>query len=503
MSGTPQPVVQVQTTVPPAPPAFRKTARTSIEVAGLTATVRAEDRQKMTATEREKLHVAAVSGLIAKFGLLSMSDDKAQLQNTYNVTMRIHEFFEKLTKFDMQGQFLQVVTPNPADPTTTLAGKVNVLEEYPTLGTAEVRTSNKYYKEYGPDHMIQNLLWSQELLENSCETALRDKVTEQLLDVPSIEQGGPLFFLMMIKVITSTTEEATRAMIRKLTTMKISDLQGENVDKAISNVRIALTRLRTVNQVPNDIKKLLIELFQTTSVPGFNEVFKTLDNTMRLGLASGPLFDEGRIIDLAETTYHEFNERGEWTSAKSSGGIFTVCWNCQEEGHVRSECPKLRVQQPNNEGSRGGGRYGRGRNGRFGRHQGNGRGRSGRGRVGGQRGGRYQDDGRGRAGGRGEFGRGEGRGRGGSTDAMARPPQVRGQTEQNFNGVAHSWCHWCARWVSDHGTHTHAQHFNSVPIAPPATPQVTPHTTFVVPPSPQAQFASAFQGMQLDMSGKE
>ena len=476
---------------------FLTVPRTVAEVEGLTATIKGADRVKLTATEREKLHVAAVSTLPTKFGLLSMSDSTAQLQNTYNVTMRIHEFYGKLLKYDMHGQFIAVVKPNPANPAQTLAAKCNVLEDYTKMNAFEVRASNKYYKEYGPGYMLQNLLWSQELLENSCEASLRDKVTEQMLNVPIVEQGGPLFYLIMIKVITSTTEEATRAMVRKLTTMKITEIQGEDVDKAISNIRTAITRLRTVDQVPSDIKKLLIEIFQKTSVPGFNDVFKALDNSMRIGLASGPAYDVEGILQLAETTYHEFNERGEWTSSKSSGGSsFLTCWNCGEEGHVRSECTKPHVPQAGRGGrdGRGGGRFGAGR-GRFGR---------GRGRWRGGRGGR-NEEGRGRS-------RGPGRERG-VIDAMTRPPQVRGQNQQNFNGVPHQWCHSCTRWMPDHGTRTHGsansasttpQGQNHAALAMAGAPfQVSPHTTFQMPASPEAQFSAVFQGTnsQYSMSG--
>jgi hypothetical protein len=68
---------------------FRPTARTDTEIADIAANVRGEDRANLSTAEREKLHVAAIASLPTKFGLLSMSDEGAQLQNTYNVTMRI------------------------------------------------------------------------------------------------------------------------------------------------------------------------------------------------------------------------------------------------------------------------------------------------------------------------------------------------------------------------------------------------------------------------------
>ena len=83
--------------------------------------------------------------------------------------------------------------------------------------------------------------------------------------------------------------------------------------------------------------------------------------------------------------------------------------------------------------------------------------------------------------------------------------QAKGHTEQHFNGVAHSWCHWCTRWMPDHGTHTHPVPAAQVSVAAASGGggplQVSPHTTFVVSPTPQAHFAAMAQSTKLNISG--
>ena len=170
---------------------FRTSPRSDAERTAIAANVLAHERQALSPNDREKLHVAAILSLPTKFGLLSMSDDAAQLQNNYNVTMRIHEFLTKLTKFDMQEQFVSIVTPDPANPSVTIPKTINVIEEYTKLCIEEVQHSNKYYNDYGPQHMVQNLVWLQELLENSCEPALRDKVTSNCCLFCKINKVGP------------------------------------------------------------------------------------------------------------------------------------------------------------------------------------------------------------------------------------------------------------------------------------------------------------------------
>ena len=74
-------------------------------------------------------------------------------------------------------------------------------------------------------------------------------------------------------LITTTTAEATQRMVTRITTMKIRDIQGEDVSKAVSTIRGALQHLETAQAVPNDIRNILIDIFSKTLVPEFNSIF--------------------------------------------------------------------------------------------------------------------------------------------------------------------------------------------------------------------------------------
>jgi hypothetical protein len=217
---------------------FLGAPRTNEELYGLGATVRMQDRENLTVREREKHHEYAISALPTKFALLSLSAEKEQLQNTYNVMMRTQELFQRLDKYDMANVFAEIVTPDTANPGQITADVKNLRVNALGATETEVRASNRFYNRFGQPYDIQNLVWSQELLENSCESELRDKVMESLLLVPEDERGGPLYFRVMMGLITSSTAEATRAMITRITTLKIRDIQGEDIDKAVSTIRV-------------------------------------------------------------------------------------------------------------------------------------------------------------------------------------------------------------------------------------------------------------------------
>ncbi len=93
--------------------------------------------------------------------------------------------------------------------------------------------------------------------------------------------------------------------------------------------------------MPPDLVIKLIEIFQTSSVSDFNNIF----GTMRIdqGLRHNNYIHE-EILVIAETTYNEFLESDEWPAAGSDILAFKFiklnCWNCEEKSHMSCDCKK-------------------------------------------------------------------------------------------------------------------------------------------------------------------
>jgi len=51
------------------------------------------------------------------------------------------------------------------------------------------------------------------------------------MNVPDLERFGPFFFKILMNVITSNTEEAILTLTSKLSTFKITSIQGENITR--------------------------------------------------------------------------------------------------------------------------------------------------------------------------------------------------------------------------------------------------------------------------------
>ena len=69
------------------------------------------------------------------------------------------------------------------------------------MSEAHVRGTMRFKRYYGQPYDIQDLQWSQEFLENSCKENLRIKVRERTRTFPDVEQGGALFYHVMIWLI--------------------------------------------------------------------------------------------------------------------------------------------------------------------------------------------------------------------------------------------------------------------------------------------------------------
>jgi hypothetical protein len=89
--------------------------------------------------------------------------------------------------------------------------------------------------------------------------------------------------------------------------MKLTNFNGEDVTKAASQLRGAITALEVVGQVPHDIVDRLLDIFHTTSVVEFNATFRVMRIQQRtLGMNLFP----SEIMNLAE---------GEWNGIANPG----------------------------------------------------------------------------------------------------------------------------------------------------------------------------------------
>jgi hypothetical protein len=181
------------------------------------------------------------------------------------------------------------------------------------------------------------------------------------MSYPNEARGGPLFFVIMMELLLSQTEEAVIALQTKLKKMDLKSIPGENVERAVSLSRAALVRLETFGKVPDDIIRILLRIFQTSSVPAFNEFFHHLEQQRKVEQAMSTTKTEEtnvttqNILRAATIQYRSLWEENLWTGVRNGTSTFSTsttandkggksphskCWNCGDVNHSLPNCPK-------------------------------------------------------------------------------------------------------------------------------------------------------------------
>ena len=74
----------------------------------------------------------------------------------------------------------------------------NLLDNFKGVEKSTTRRSNTHYLQYGVDYAVENLLWSADIILNTCKELLRDKIREELVGVSDIEAGRSLVLKLML-----------------------------------------------------------------------------------------------------------------------------------------------------------------------------------------------------------------------------------------------------------------------------------------------------------------
>ena len=305
---------------------FNITARTDEQIYAASRRIPQETRPTEPVA-LAKLRARATVGIDPPFTFLDLDNSDLALQHTYNVSMRIQSFEYILTQYDMIDAFkIHLIQPDTEPPVllNDSSGNhvvINLLTHHSSLTESQVRKYILFLKRYGQTYDVQNLDWTQELFNNSCNADLRDKVNEKVLGVHPFEIAGPLLFYHGMSLITTQTADAVRALTLRVTNLKLGDIQGENVGTAISQMRGALLRLKALDKVPNDIVDKILDTMQTSSVEKFNRFFENISFQLRL---APNLYTAEDILHLAEKTHREFVASGEWTGINNTGTTFTA-----------------------------------------------------------------------------------------------------------------------------------------------------------------------------------
>ena len=129
-----------------------------------------------------------------------------------------------------------------------------------------------------------------------------------------------------MKVIVRTTDQATRALVQRIKNLKISEIQGENVLTATSLICGAIQRLEIINALPKDITTILLSVYQTSSCPEFNDLFRLMEMNVKLNIIKAYKINE--IVNIANGNYQELIDLGKWQTPEAKTAFLTKQKQC-------------------------------------------------------------------------------------------------------------------------------------------------------------------------------
>ena len=352
-----------------------------------------KERANLDAHQRSLLFEQATTKLpngVKFVPLPATINDPKQLSTFSSVDSTIQVFVERLQAFDLRDVFylLTVLDMNnhkaeeeedPNNPGVKRLKMIDLLTDYANVSVAQVATSNQFYHlwtDNAVDQMHTNLNWSYYLLKNNIDPLLMSRLQPKYDAFPVSQRGGPLLFALLMAELLYTNESAVQTLKDQIEKYKINKVPGEDIKK-ISSVILSVAKRIWYSKgecFPENFVDTIISLLQTSSVPSFNEQYKTIALTRasdkakeRVAVTSGAAAPTGtyqndlatveRLLNMAATFYDGYTRDGTWnthvktkhvqpvqsssTDAKPAAALVTgTCFNCGSKDHMLPDCPK-------------------------------------------------------------------------------------------------------------------------------------------------------------------
>ena len=303
-----------------------------------------------------KVKESCAKGIENKFTQLKPIDENSPVEHfesVYSVVSRFDDLQESLRTNDMIGVFTIAshYEPDGSGP-TNISTPVDLFHDIKSTDMGVVKLANQYFYEYGQDYHGENVAWSGEKILNSCDESLRDKLIESTRGWSPLHKGGPTYLKLLMGLIVATSKKSLRSLLNKVSSLKLTDFNGEDVGRAVSFLRGASLILKDNDALPSDFLTLVLNIFCETTCTTFGSYVTTIEHNVDLEIMK---FTTDDILRLFENKYIDMLGRTEWTpksiTAGQNSGFFTnggtlniMCFNCGGLGHAINDC-KLPINQ--------------------------------------------------------------------------------------------------------------------------------------------------------------
>lgn len=282
-------------------------------------TVPRAERENLSAPDREKIRNHVIQALQPAFStnadlIKQTNQGHSFLANSLDFQKQVKNLKVRLMAYSVADVFTLYLLDTNGQP---IKEEFNLLDSYSKVTLEHALANSSMYSYYGDEVTMENLIWSKELILASCDNDLRARIETQMATLPVDQDTGPIAFYYLATFIVSTSDSVARAIVTKLSTMRLAHFPGEDVALMAATVRGAAARLNSCGRLPGDMNEIVADILDSATSFKFRSEFDTL-RTMRNPVVA----DWDRMLDRACELYHDLTLKGRWAPLRKQGASF-------------------------------------------------------------------------------------------------------------------------------------------------------------------------------------
>ena len=323
-----------------------------------------DKRHEFDFETKQLFHDFATKPVLPKNDKLSLpnykTNDDGTLQGIHHRSTQLYTLFDHLHAAGLDDVFNIVVPGDLANSAALRPGSYNLFDDYLRLTPAHVANSNVYWRRYVKAPWIaENMQFSFEFLKANTTPSLFEKCMEDYRSYNEEQQGGPLMMHLLLERIQNKSESTILILQAKVKSLSLKTITNEDVDTAVSYIKDAHKAFIGASRpdksfVPDDFPETIFKIFQTSSTPQFNDVFRKMYDDLQTaadmtgGLPEWPSVSS--LTNLATKTYQRLLVEDVWikptpTALVGESGTGTrpkgKCFNCGGD-HLLPQCTQPR-----------------------------------------------------------------------------------------------------------------------------------------------------------------
>ena len=286
-----------------------------------------EDRENLNASDKGKVYFSFIKGIPNKFNAANTIMGLEDISTIHNISAFAEQRMDlqkHITSIGAHSVFL-ILKFNPDNtllhPDTPEGKPTNLLIASILPSLSEIERSTYYNLRRGSTFNQENLVWSYEAIRNSCDRDLQNILDAKMLRYPNHERFGPIYFYELVNQMTSVDSKAVRAITQELTSLKVTDSDGQSISKIVKLIRSTLGWLAMVNMTPPDIFAITYNILETCTVPDFLLFLKTLTTNAMLNKHKLQVED---LLLQAEDYYRSLIIAKRWNATSHQASSFQV-----------------------------------------------------------------------------------------------------------------------------------------------------------------------------------